>query len=59
MYIFVSTGGRNAVDDVCPPGYYCPNGTRFYSEFGCPNGTYNDIYGIKAEAECKNCTQGK
>jgi hypothetical protein len=43
---------------LCPPGYYCPQGSRFATEYACPNGTYNDDYGIGAESDCKNCTQG-
>ena len=55
----VCTGGETAPTDICPHGYYCPNGTKLATEFACPNGTYNDIEGIRSEDECKNCTQGK
>ena len=44
--------------DICPPGYYCPEGTETHAQYPCPNGTYNDQWGITAEWECKNCTQG-
>ena len=52
------TGGQPAEDDLCPPGYYCPTGTKFAEEFACPNGTFNPDYGQNEEADCQECTQG-
>ena len=52
------SGGETAPTDICPRGYYCPNGTKLATEFACPNGTYNDLEGISALTQCKNCTQG-
>ena len=53
------TGGQAAPDAQCPVGYYCPNGTVFGTEFACPNGTYNDLLGMAAVTDCKDCTQGQ
>ena len=52
-------GGGSAETDSCPPGYYCPTGTGHWSDYGCPNGTYNANYGMWQESQCLNCTQGK
>ena len=35
---FCSHGVQNPAP--CPTGHYCPNGTRYGTEFGCPNGTF-------------------
>ena len=42
----------------CPPGSYCPEGTRFDTEFLCPNGTYSNNYSLKNVSECTQCTPG-
>ncbi|CAC5381825.1 unnamed protein product [Mytilus coruscus] len=55
---YYCNGGESAVSGICPTGYYCPEGTRIATEFGCPNGTYNDGLGLYAESQCKNCTLG-
>jgi hypothetical protein len=57
FYDFI-VGGESSVSGICPTGFYCPSGTRIATEFGCPNGTYNDVTGLSAESQCKNCTQG-
>ena len=44
---------------ICPRGYYCPEGTKFSTQFGCPNGTYNDQEGLTTEDDCQYCPQGK
>lgn len=31
--------------DLCPPGYYCPEGTGDYQHFPCANGTYSAYTG--------------
>ena len=53
------SGGESGPTDKCPPGYYCPTGTQFWSQYGCPNGTYNPIYGMYEVGQCANCTQGE
>ena len=53
------TGGLSAPDDQCPRGYYCPESSIIGTQYGCPNGTYNDLLGLDSEYQCKNCTQGK
>ena len=35
---FCSHGVQNP--QPCPTGHYCQNGTKYATEFGCPNGTY-------------------
>ncbi|OAF66035.1 hypothetical protein A3Q56_06248, partial [Intoshia linei] len=42
----------------CPPGYYCPIGTKFSNQYPCPKGTYSDLSNLKAKSECKDCTAG-
>ena len=44
---------------VCPEGHYCPNGTRFGTEFPCPAGTFSDDEGLSSESECTACTEGQ
>ena len=55
----IHVGGNSVPDGICQPGYYCPNGTKFAEQYACPNGTYNDLYSLYEEAQCKNCTQGR
>ena len=43
---------------ACPAGSYCPEGTRFSTEFLCPNGTYSDSLSLKNVSECTQCTPG-
>lgn len=52
-------GGASSTSGICPRGFYCPNGTKAGTEYGCPNGTYNDVEGLYEEAQCKNCWQGE
>ena len=44
---------------ICPRGYYCPEGTKFATEYGCPNGTFNAVEGIEKEDDCQYCPQGE
>ena len=44
--------------DLCPPGYYCPLGTKLYTDFPCPNGTYSNFTGLTAEENCTLCDPG-
>lgn len=57
-YFVLISGGEKEPTGVCPRGYYCPLGTTIGTEFGCPNGTYNDELGLTTVDDCKNCTQG-
>ena len=44
---------------VCPKGYFCPNGTRYATEFGCPNGTYGNETLFHSAEQCISCPPGK
>lgn len=44
---------------ICPKGYYCPNGTRYDTEFGCPNGTYGNFTQLHSPEQCYDCPPGK
>ena len=44
-------------NDVCPVGYYCPNGTSY--PVPCPVGTYSVNPGLGDVAECVPCPQGR
>ncbi len=43
---------------VCPPGYYCPAGTGYPTQFPCPNGTYSDEYKLTDVSQCLICPKG-
>ena len=43
----------------CPSGHYCPEGTRFDSEFPCPLGTFNNNTGAGDASACTACSPGK
>jgi hypothetical protein len=58
-HVLITPGAQSEPTGLCGPGYYCPAGSKFATEFGCPNGTYNNEWGKFEEAECKICTQGK
>lgn len=44
---------------VCPKGFYCPNGTRYATEYGCPNGTYGNFTLLSSADQCSKCPPGK
>ncbi|CAH1797049.1 unnamed protein product [Owenia fusiformis] len=44
-------------NDVCPTGYFCPNGTGY--PLPCPTGTYSEVEELAAEAECQPCLGGR
>ena len=46
------------VPALCPPGYYCPNGTEYGQQYPCPNGTFSNQSGLHSEYQCTNCTAG-
>ncbi|XP_071505048.1 uncharacterized protein [Diadema antillarum] len=43
---------------LCPPGHYCPAGTRYDVEFPCPIGTFNNQTGLTEESLCSPCLGG-
>jgi hypothetical protein len=45
--------------DLCPPGYYCPEGTAQYQHHPCPNGTYSKYTGNSAVDNCTRCDPGQ
>ena len=51
-------GGKTAPDDLCPPGHYCPAGTRNEYQYPCANGTWNPHYGKDEQADCYDCILG-
>ena len=59
-YYCNSTNGpvENHILNICPQGYYCPNGTKFAEEYPCPIGTFNNITGRTKESECTPCLGG-
>jgi hypothetical protein len=44
--------------ESCPSGYYCPTGTKFATEYPCPNGTYNPDTNKEQLSDCIQCTAG-
>ena len=44
---------------ACEPGYYCPPGTTFTTEFPCPAGKYSDSDHIRDQEECIICPAGQ
>lgn len=43
--------------DICPTGYYCPEGS--YRYLPCEPGYFNPTEGIRSKLECLSCTAGK
>lgn len=50
--------GATAVPSDCPPGFYCPIGTRFGSEYPCPEGTFSNSSNLMATGQCLPCSPG-
>ena len=51
--------GNTANDGVpCPPGYYCPAGTEYPTQFPCATGTYSDKVDAIDSTTCATCVQG-
>ena len=42
---------------LCPPGFYCPEGTGFDVK-GCPEGTYSPDPGYWSVSQCRQCDGG-
>ena len=45
-------------ETMCIAGYYCPNGTKYATEFPCPRGFYNNATGSVSGHDCKPCPPG-
>lgn len=45
-------------NSTCPPGHYCPNGTKHAYEFPCPVGTFSGASGLSRVSECSPCPGG-
>nr|XP_047130962.1 uncharacterized protein LOC100202447 isoform X1 [Hydra vulgaris] len=43
----------------CPEGYFCPNGTKYSKQFGCPPGTFSNKTKLASSDECIKCPAGK
>ena len=46
------------ITDKCRQGYYCPRGDVSPCPVPCPEGTFNEIYGLTQVAECQACSPG-
>ena len=44
---------------VCPLGYYCPIGTEYGTQYGCPKGTYGTSTQLESANACSPCDPGK
>ena len=55
----LSVGGKTEPDALCPPGYYCPNGTKHAYDHACNNGTFNPHDGQDEQADCYDCLIGE
>ena len=44
-------------NDVCPVGYFCPNGTGY--PLPCPVGTYSEVEELTQEEDCLPCPPGR
>jgi hypothetical protein len=42
----------------CPLGSYCLEGTRYPTEYVCPNGTYGGKMNLTSASECSRCSPG-
>lgn len=49
----------NYTEYLCPIGYYCPTGTEFATQYGCPAGTYSPYLQLTSAEECTFCPSGK
>lgn len=55
---YSGTGGTDQVPVSCSSGHYCPEGTRFPTEFPCAAGTYTDKTNLRAQDGCTECPKG-
>ena len=47
---------NGTVNDICPPGHYCPTGSASPSQ--CPQGTNSTSTGLVAHTDCPDCPSG-
>lgn len=47
---------NNTINDICPPGHYCPEGTDAPKQ--CPPGTNSSSFGLVVVADCPPCSKG-
>lgn len=47
-----------SVPSACPPGSYCPQGTKEAMEYLCPEGTYSNKTGLNNYTQCTPCDPG-
>nr|XP_057935999.1 SCO-spondin isoform X4 [Doryrhamphus excisus] len=52
------TGGVQRAPLSCSAGHYCPPGTKFPTQYKCPEGTWSGQSGLESESECQPCPQG-
>ena len=58
-YCEVATQGPLTKSIICPPGHFCPEGTKTAFQNPCPNGQYNNEIGIERSNQCKSCPPGR
>ena len=42
----------------CPRGSFCPNGTKYSTEYLCPQGTFSNSTGLSSMDHCTSCLAG-
>ena len=52
----VSILNTTKLNDLCPPGHYCPSGSA--SPVQCPPGTNSSSTGLESASECGSCPAG-
>ena len=56
QYAESSTPDQGTDANICPAGYFCPEGTT--EPDPCPPGTYSDLTQLESQDQCYNCTKG-
>ena len=56
--IVIFSGATEFLSTVCPPGSYCPVGTRSPTEYLCPRRTFFNETGATDLSDCLPCTGG-
>lgn len=54
-YFCTGPGEKDYTSNLCKKGYYCPEATKYETEFPCPAGTYNYLKGQSALSACQDC----
>ena len=47
-----------SVPTPCPPGSYCPTGTKDAMEYLCPPGYYSNQTSLQSDTQCTPCDPG-